>query len=186
MPNVLSRIIAVALSAVVVVTAQAVDDHAPQKDLTAQRERFMLAWEAAKHVPDLAWRKLAVGLDDYPLYPYLELASLQHRIADVKVDEVTKFLAAHADTLPAQIMRESFLFELARRQDWKSFAALYTGNERSRDLQCDALQAKVLEWPDHRFRRGTQDRCGCRRNRCRRGATRPCNGRFRKTKSMQR
>ncbi len=143
MPNVLSRIIAVALSAVVVVTAQAVDDHAPQKDLTAQRERFMLAWEAAKHVPDLAWRKLAVGLDDYPLYPYLELASLQHRIADVKVDEVTKFLAAHADTLPAQIMRESFLFELARRQDWKSFAALYTGNERSRDLQCDALQAKV-------------------------------------------
>src|SRR5699024_10356717 len=68
---------------------------------------------------------------------------LQHRIADAKTEEVEKFLAKYPNTLPAQIMRENFLFELAHRQDWKSFSALYTENEKNRELQCDELQAKL-------------------------------------------
>src|ERR1700743_218869 len=142
MPHLLHRILAVALSAFVV-TVSASESKPAQKDFTAQRERFLFVWEAAKHGPDLAWRKLAVGLEDYPLYPYLDLAALQHRITDAKTDEVEKFLAKYPNTLPAQMLRESFLFELARRQDWQSFSALYTGNEKSRDLQCDELQAKI-------------------------------------------
>ena len=139
MPQLLQRILAVALSAFAVI-ASAAD---AQKDFTTQREKFLFVWEAAKHGPDLAWRKLAAGLEDYPLYPYLDLAALQHRITDAKTDEVEKFLAKYPNTLPAQLLRESFLSELARRQDWKSFAALYTGSEKSRDLQCDELQAKI-------------------------------------------
>jgi len=143
MPHLLHRIITVALSAFVAVVSVASETKVAQKDFTSQRERFLFVWEAAKHAPDLAWRKLAVGLEDYPLYPYLDLAALQHRITDAKTDEVGKFLAKYPNTLPAQILRESFLLELARRQDWKSFSALYTGNEKSRELQCDALQAKI-------------------------------------------
>jgi soluble lytic murein transglycosylase len=142
MPHLFHRILVVALS-VFAVTASASDAKVAQKDFTTQREKFLFVWEAAKHGPDLAWRKLGPGLEDYPLYPYLELAALQHRITDAKTDEVEKFLAKYPNTLPAQILRESFLFELARRQDWKSFSALYTGNEKNRDLQCDALQAKI-------------------------------------------
>lgn len=143
MPNVLYRILAVALSAFTVLASAAPETKSAQKDFTTQRERFLFVWEAAKHGPDLAWRKLAVGLEDYPLYPYLDMAALQHRITDAKTSDIEKFLAQYPNTLPAQILRENFLFELARRQDWKSFAALYTGDEKNRDLQCDALQAKL-------------------------------------------
>jgi soluble lytic murein transglycosylase len=142
MSKVLYRILAVALSAFTVVVCAA-ESKPAQKDFTTQREKFLFVWETAKHGPDLAWRKLAVGLEDYPLYPYLDLAALQHRIVDAKTEEVEKFLARYPNTLPAQILRESFLLELARRQDWKSFAALYTGSEKNRDLQCDELQAKI-------------------------------------------
>ncbi len=142
MPSLLHRIIVIALSAFVV-GAVASEPKPAQKDLITQREKFLFVWEAAKHGPDLAWRKLAVGLEDYPLYPYLDLAALQHRISDAKTDDVSKFLARYPNTLPAQILRESFLLELARRQDWKAFSAMYTGTEKNRDLQCDALQAKI-------------------------------------------
>jgi len=63
-------------------------------ELTHQREQFPLVLETARHGPDDSWRKLADGLEDYPLFPYLELASLQRRIAQLKRPEVDKFLAA--------------------------------------------------------------------------------------------
>ena len=71
-------------------------------ELAGQRQRFPLVWEAAQHGPDLAWRKLAQGLENYPLYPYLEFAALKHRIGEAKRDEVDKFLAAWPGTLPAR------------------------------------------------------------------------------------
>ncbi|HEX4481851.1 MAG TPA: transglycosylase SLT domain-containing protein [Rudaea sp.] len=143
MSKVSYRILVVALSAFTALASAAPETKTASKDLTTQRERFLFVWEAAKHGPDLGWRKLAVGLEDYPLYPYLDMAALQHRVTDAKTSDIEKFLARYPNTLPAQIMRENFLFELARRQDWKSFVALYTGHEKSRDLQCDALQAKL-------------------------------------------
>jgi soluble lytic murein transglycosylase len=112
-------------------------------ELANQRERFPLVWEAAQHGPDLAWRKLAVGLESYPLYPYLELAALQRRMPELKSTEVEKFLAAWPDSLPAQTLREAFLRELAKRGDWKGFAALYTNAIPGKELQCDALQARL-------------------------------------------
>ena len=143
MPFFFRRFIVVALAAFVSSAGVAAENKVAVKDFSGQRDRFMLVWEAAKHGPDLAWRKLAVGLEDYPLYPYLELASQQRRMTDLKSDDVEKFLASFPGTLPAQILRESFLFELARRKDWKEYAVLYTGTERNRDLQCDAMQAKL-------------------------------------------
>jgi soluble lytic murein transglycosylase len=137
------RFAAVALCAIAVTALAAPENKTSPKDFSAQRERFMLVWEAAKHAPDLAWRKLAVGLEDYPLYPYLDLAALQKRMPQLKTEEVEKFLADYPGTLPAQMMRDGYLFELAHRGDWKTYAALYTATERSRDLQCDALQAKL-------------------------------------------
>jgi len=117
-----------------------------QDDLAQQRQRFPLVWEAAQHWPDLAWRKLAVGLESYPLYPYLELAALRRRIGEVKRAEVDQFLAAWPDTLAAQLLREHFLEELAKRGAWKDFLDLYTTRgevEFSTELRCDALQAHL-------------------------------------------
>ena len=112
-------------------------------ELARQREQFPLVWEAARHLPDDGWRRLATGLESYPLFPYLELAALQRRIADVKRPEVDKFLAAWPDSLPAQTLREAFLLELAKRNDWKDFLALLPPAAPGRELQCDALQARL-------------------------------------------
>jgi soluble lytic murein transglycosylase len=132
---------------VAVVLAPAVLAHADSPDegtRARQRERFPLVWETAKHAPvDAAWRKLAVGLEDYPLFPYLELAALQRRLPQLKRAEVERFLAAWPDTLPAQTLREQFLLELARRHDWSGFLALQPEPPRGKELQCDALQARI-------------------------------------------
>ena len=112
-------------------------------DQAGQRERFPLVWEVAQHGPAGAWRKLAAGLESYPLFPYLELASLQRRIQDVQRPEASRFLAAWPDSLPAKLWREEFLPELARREDWKDFLDLYTPEGAGVALQCDALHAHI-------------------------------------------
>ncbi|MCE7949473.1 MAG: lytic murein transglycosylase [Xanthomonadales bacterium PRO7] len=112
-------------------------------DLSAQRARFPLVWEAAQHGPDGAWRKLASGLENYPLFPYLELASLQRRIQDVQDPEAKKFLAAWPDSLPAKLWRDAYLTELARREDWKNFLDLYAADGASLAQQCNALHARI-------------------------------------------
>jgi soluble lytic murein transglycosylase len=112
-------------------------------ELANQRERFALVWEVAQHGPDFAWRKLAVGLESYPLYPYLELAALRRRMSELKRPEVDKFLAAWPDSLPAQTLREAFLLELAKRGEWKDFVALETDAVQAKELQCDEIQARL-------------------------------------------
>jgi soluble lytic murein transglycosylase len=120
--------------------AASVDDHA------GQRQRFPLVWEAAQHGPDAAWRALAGGLESYPLYPYLEFAALKTRIGEAKREDIDKFLAAWPGTLPAQLLRENFLEELAKRNAWKDFLQLYDARgevEFSSELRCAALQARL-------------------------------------------
>jgi soluble lytic murein transglycosylase len=112
-------------------------------ELQRQREQFPLAYETAQRGPEGSWRQLAQGLESYPLFPYLELVSLQRRIDKVQRAEVDKFIAAWPDTLPAQILRDDFVHELARRKDWKDFLALAPDAPRGKELQCDALQARL-------------------------------------------
>lgn len=116
---------------------------APAKDQRAlQREQFQVAWEAARHAPDSVWQPLAAGLESYPLYPYLPLASIERRMTGVSRKQVDQFLADWPGSLPARTLRNDFLRELARRKDWKSFVDLYTGTGPAIDLKCDALHAR--------------------------------------------
>lgn len=111
--------------------------------LSAQRDRFPLAWEAAKHGPERIWRKLAAGLESYPLYPYLQLASMRQHMSELQRKQVDEFLAAWPDSLPEQMLRSDFLLELARRGAWQDFLELYTPAAASVELQCDALHARI-------------------------------------------
>ena len=141
-----------------VVTATCVGATAGE-DRSAQRARFPLAWEAAQHGPDAAWRALAAGLESYPLYPYLQFAALKQHIGDAKREDVDKFLAAWPATLPAQLLRESFLEELARRNAWKDFLDLYNARgevEFSSELRCAALQARLTLGPPLDFEKDVQ------------------------------
>ncbi|HEX7916669.1 MAG TPA: lytic murein transglycosylase, partial [Rudaea sp.] len=117
--------------------------HADTTELTRQREQFPAVWELAKRDPTGSWARLASGLESYPLYPYLGLASLQRRIKEAKPEEAEAFVKAWPNSLPATLLREAFLPELAKRQDWKSYLALYDDATKNRELRCNALQAKL-------------------------------------------
>ncbi|MGB3748786.1 MAG: transglycosylase SLT domain-containing protein [Rhodanobacter sp.] len=108
----------------------------------AQRAAFKQAYAAAQEGGD--WRALAGTLRDYPLYPYLEAAALEHDIRNVDRSTVEAYLKQYPDWIPAVDLRRDFLRELARRQDWSGFLALYRAGLGDA-LSCNALQAKLAQ-----------------------------------------
>ncbi|GLQ89565.1 transglycosylase SLT domain-containing protein [Dyella flagellata] len=109
--------------------------------LEAQRAAFKQAYAAASQGGD-GWRALAKGLMDYPLYPYLQAASLEHDLQQVDRPSVEAYLRQAPDLIPASDLKRDFLQELARRQDWTDFVAMYQPGLGDA-LSCDALQAQL-------------------------------------------
>jgi len=114
--------------------------HAAETD-AAQRAAFTQAYAAAQNGGD-AWRAQAASLADYPLYPYLEAAALQHDVRQIDLGAVQDYLRRYPDWIPAADLRRDFLLELARRQDWSGFSALYQPGLGD-TLACHALRAKL-------------------------------------------
>jgi soluble lytic murein transglycosylase len=107
----------------------------------AQRAAFKQAYAVAQQGGD-GWRSLADGLHDYPLYAYLPAAALEHDIQQTDRASVEAYLKQYPDWIPAADLRRDFLLELARRQDWNDFLALYKPGLGDA-LSCDALQARL-------------------------------------------
>lgn len=106
-----------------------------------QRAAFKQAYAAAQMGGD-SWRSMASGLRDYPLYPYLQAAALEHDIQQIDRAAVESYLRQYPDWIPATDLRRDFLLELARRKDWNGFLALYQPGLGDA-LSCDALQAQL-------------------------------------------
>ena len=115
--------------------------HADSAAIDAQRAAFRQAWAAALQGGD-GWRAWDAQLRDYPLYPYLPAAALLHDIRQVDLPTVQAYLAQYPGLIPAQDLRRDFLLELARRQDWNGFLALYRPGTNL-TLACDAVQARM-------------------------------------------
>ncbi len=109
----------------------------------AQRAAFKQAYATAQQGGD-AWRAQAQGLRDYVLYPYLEAAALRHDLATLDRARVQGYLSRYPAMIPADDLRRAFLGELARRQDWTGFLALYQDGLGDA-LTCDALQARMAQ-----------------------------------------
>jgi soluble lytic murein transglycosylase len=108
---------------------------------TAQRDAFKQAYAATQQGGD-GWRSLATNLHSYPLYPYLEAAALEHDIHQIDRAQVESYLGRYPEWIPAADLRRDFLLELARRDDWNDFTALYRPGLGD-TLSCDALQARL-------------------------------------------
>ena len=107
----------------------------------AQRAAFKQAYAVAQQGGD-GWRSLAETLHDYPLYAYLPAAALEHDIQQTDRTTIEAYLKQFPDSIPAADLRRDFLLELARRQDWNDFLALYQP-ALGDALSCDALQARL-------------------------------------------
>lgn len=107
----------------------------------AQREAFRQAWAAAQQGGE-GWRAWDAQLAGYPLYPYLEAAALEHDLRQLDRARVEDYLRRYPDAIPAADLRRDFLLELARRQDWDGFLALYRPGLGDA-LACHALRARL-------------------------------------------
>jgi soluble lytic murein transglycosylase len=114
--------------------------HAADDALQQDRARFLEARMALDENRLDDFRQLAQQLEDYPLYPYLQYWELQSRLQQATAGEVTDFIDRHAADPLGPRLRRSWLYTLARRQDWKQFLTDYR-EPQSAALQCYRLQA---------------------------------------------
>ena len=124
-----------------------------------QRAAFKQAYAVAQQQGGDGWRQLASGLHDYPLYPYLQAAALEHDLKQTDLATVQAYITQYPDWIPAADLRRDFLLELARRQDWNGFLALYQPNLGD-TLTCEALQAKLSRGATLDFDRDLADLWG--------------------------
>lgn len=107
-----------------------------------QRDTFRAAYTAAQNGQD--WRTLVQGLQNYPLYPYLEAAALQHDIKTAGPAQIDAYLQRYAGMIPADDLRKAELGWLAQQKDWANFQHFYQPGLGD-TLTCDALQADLAQ-----------------------------------------
>lgn len=114
---------------------------AAAQDADARRAQVRAAIEAAERGQDDPGRN--AQLETHPLYPWVEYARLQRRIATVSRSQAQDFLRRHQGQAVADAFRSLWLAALARRQDWPAFLAAWapTGDVALRCAHLNARQA---------------------------------------------
>ncbi|MDH3376391.1 MAG: transglycosylase SLT domain-containing protein [Gammaproteobacteria bacterium] len=79
-------------------------------------------------------------LANHPLYAFLEYEFLKDRLAKTSDLVVTGFLRRHPDAVVTRLLREQWLRQLAKRQQWDVFLEAYRplGND---EIECHRLNA---------------------------------------------
>ncbi len=77
-----------------------------------------------------------------PLVPWIEYASLRRKLTTTDPGDVRGFLDRYNGQVAANLLREAWLQELARRNDWKNFRAFYVASANSA-LRCADLVARL-------------------------------------------
>jgi len=106
-------------------------------------EQFKAAWEAAGRGDHDSFRKIAGGLQDYLLYPYLQYEDYRNRRRSVPADEMAAFLAAHQDWAFTPGLRNAWLKTLADKKQW---ADLVKWSEGVSDtvIMCQRVRAQII------------------------------------------
>ena len=118
-------------------TSAATDD-----PLAADRALFLKAHKALNEKSFRDYRKLEKQLTHYPLYPYLEFWDMRSNLVHVSNEDIADFIERHQGESVSARMRQSWLYQLARQQDWDTFLDVYSGNQPV-TLQCYKLQGQI-------------------------------------------
>lgn len=110
-----------------------------------QRGEISAALDDAEHGKLVATD--AAHLTDNPLYPWVAVLSLHHEISLATPATVQPLLDRYGDQAAGRWLREVWLNELLRRQDWPQFRKVYTGSD-SDDLRCADLAARLATGAD--------------------------------------
>jgi soluble lytic murein transglycosylase len=114
--------------------------------LAKQRAQFLEAHQALQENRPGDYRRLAVGLTDYPLYRYLEFEELRSRLGSATAAELGEFIERYDGEPVSWRLRRAWLYSLARQKQWKTFLQIYR-EPQPVELQCYRLQALLAQPP---------------------------------------
>jgi len=78
----------------------------------------------------------------HPAYRWVEMAALRRNIDTLPADRAQAFLSRYQGEAVAEVLRESWLRALLKRQDWAGFRAAWAPTVRSPALRCAELDAR--------------------------------------------
>ncbi|WP_058912157.1 murein transglycosylase [Entomohabitans teleogrylli] len=117
--------------------------HAAQADtLDDQRSRYSQIKKAWDNRQMDVVQQLMPTLRDYPLYPYLEYRQLTDNLMNEPAIAVTQFVQANPTLPPARTLKNRFVNELARREDWRGLLAFSPQAPGTIESKCNYYYAK--------------------------------------------
>jgi soluble lytic murein transglycosylase len=109
---------------------------------TVQRIQFLQANELLRAGDMAAYADQREGLENYPLYYYLEYSYLRKNFDQVDAQEVETFLNNNPNTPLAELLEARWFEYLAAQEDWATYVRTYTP-QKSVELQCHAAYARL-------------------------------------------
>ncbi|WP_330982236.1 MULTISPECIES: murein transglycosylase [Enterobacterales] len=130
------RLLAAGIALLTVSSAVHADSLDEQRSRYAQIKQ---AWD--KRQMDVV-DSLMPTLKDYPLYPYLEYRQLTDDLMNEPAVSVSNFVQANPTLPAARTLRNRFVNELARREDWRGLLAFSPEKPTTTEAQCNYYYAK--------------------------------------------
>ncbi|MCS2170397.1 murein transglycosylase [Scandinavium sp. TWS1a] len=110
--------------------------------LDEQRSRYSQIRQAWDNRQMDVVDQLMPTLKDYPLYPYLEYRQLTDDLMNEPALSVTQFVQANPTLPSARTLKNRFVNELARREDWRGLLAFSPDKPSTTEAQCNYYYAK--------------------------------------------
>ncbi len=110
--------------------------------LDEQRNRYAQIKQAWDNRQMDVVQQMLPGLQDYPLYPYLQYRLLTDDLMNEPTVAVSQFIQANPTLPPARALKSRFVNELARREDWRGLLAFSPEPPGTTEAKCNYYYAK--------------------------------------------
>lgn len=119
----------------------------PSGQLSAEDNDFLQLREAARRNDAASVSRLAARLTHYPLASYVDYYRLKPRLREASQEEILQVLRRLDGTALAELLRNEWLTELGRRQEWDTFRREVgkLADNGTLAVRCYALQARAIQ-----------------------------------------
>ncbi len=116
-------------------TALTLSSQTSSTQLISQRADFAAARKALRQGKNKQYKKLAKGLTDYPLYPYLEYWYINRNLNKTSAEKINSFIERHSDLPSTARLKNNWLKKQAKLGEWQRLVDNYSPSS-STELQC--------------------------------------------------